>query len=59
MPDIERKNYSFYMPNEFGDKLAAIQSKDKRLTALSKSQAVNYIISEIERAGKFSIQVDK
>lgn len=55
--DIERKNYSFYMPVEFDSKLADIQAKDKRLSALSKSQAVNFIVSEIAANGKFKIDI--
>jgi len=53
MSDIVRKNYSFYMPADFDEKLKNIQQQDGRLSALSKSQAVYYIISEIESTGKF------
>ena len=52
---MNRKNYSFYMPDEFASKLDTIQQQDKRLEPLSKSQAVNFIITEIAETGKFTI----
>ena len=57
MADMDKKNYSFYMPLEFDNKLKSIQEKDKRLSALSKSQAVNFIISEIVATGKFKLEI--
>lgn len=51
---MDRKNYSFYMPADFGDKLEKIQEADDRIAVLSKSQAVYFIISEIAQSGKYS-----
>lgn len=44
---VKRKNYSFYMPEDFSEKLEAVQESNDKLKALSKSQALYYIISEL------------
>ena len=43
----EKKNYSFYMPSDFDEKLEELQSKRPFLKALSKSQCVYFLISEM------------
>ena len=55
----DRKNYSFYMPVEFDNALVELQKRDTRLKPLSKSQAVNFIICEIETTGKFVLNSSK
>ena len=44
---MERKNYSFYMPCDFDDKLKKIQDNDDRLQSLSKSQALYFLIADL------------
>ena len=51
---MERKNYSFYMPEDFTEKMKQIQACDDKLSALSRSQAVHFIISEIAQTGKYT-----
>lgn len=49
----EKKNYSFYMPSDFDEKLEELQSKRPFLKALSKSQCVYFLISEMcEKSNK-------
>lgn len=56
---MNRKNYSFYMLDDFGTALETIQAKDDRIKALSKSQAVYFIVSEIAQTGKYTNTQDK
>lgn len=44
---VDKKNYSFYMVSDFGDKLEKVQAADDRLKSLSMSQAVYMIITEL------------
>ena len=44
---VDKINYCFYMPVDFNDKFEKIQAADDRLKSLSKSQALNLIISEM------------
>ena len=53
---MERKNYSFYMPSDFTEKLKSIQERDDKLKALSLSQAVYFVISQIAQDGKYSVE---
>ena len=50
---MERKNYSFYMPSDFGEKFKQIQEEDDKLKVLSRSQAVYLIVSELAQTGKY------
>jgi len=45
---MEKKNYSFYMPEDFDAKLQSIAERDSTIAALSKSQALYYIISKVD-----------
>lgn len=56
MEKIERKNYSFFMPSDFNDQLEKIKSEDPVMSAMSKSQAIYYIISKVAKLG---IDLDK
>lgn len=42
---VDRKNFSFYMPSDFPEKLDKVKEKDDKIKSLSRSQAVYYIIS--------------
>ena len=44
---IKRKNYSFYMPDDFVDKITTVQAANDNLKALSRSQALYAIISDM------------
>lgn len=44
---VQKKNYSFYMPTDFVDRMEEIQSNDDKLRTLSRSQALYFIISEL------------
>lgn len=44
---VDRKNYSFYMPVDFVEKIEQVKSKDPRLKMLSRSQAMYFIISKL------------
>lgn len=44
---VERKNFSFYMPDDFAEKLDKLQTKKDSLKPLSRSQAVYFIISQM------------
>lgn len=47
MADINRKNYSFYMPDDFNNKLKVIKDSNDKIKSLSMSQALYYIITEM------------
>jgi len=47
----DRKNYSFFMPNDFNEQLEKVKSTDPVMNAMSKSQAVYYIISKVAKLG--------
>ena len=47
LPQVDRKNYSFFMPVEFDKFLSIVQNSSERYKALSKSQAVYFIIAEL------------
>lgn len=47
MADINRKNYSFYMPDDFSSKLKVIKDSNDKIKSLSMSQALYYIITEM------------
>lgn len=42
-----RKNYSFYMPEDFAEKIDKLISSNETLKNLSRSQAVYFIISQM------------
>lgn len=44
---VDRKNYSFYMPVDFVEKIEQVKSKDSKLQLLSRSQALYFIISKL------------
>lgn len=44
---VQRKNYSFYMPDDFTQSLEKIQASDHKIQSLSKSQALYFIISDM------------
>ena len=52
--DVERKNYSFFMPDDFPDKIDTVRGKDDKLKALSRSQAIYAIVSEVYQTGSFT-----
>ena len=47
MADINRKNYSFYMPDDFNSKLEVIKDSNDKIKSLSMSQALYYIVTEM------------
>lgn len=49
---VERKNFSFYAPIDLAEKIKKIQSKDEKLKALSMSQAIYYIVSQLADKGE-------
>ena len=53
---MDKKNFSFYMPEDFDDKLQGIASRDSTIAALSKSQALYYIISKVD---SHKLDIDK
>ncbi len=52
---MERKNYSFFMPNDFDEQLEKVKSNDPVMASMSKSQAVHYIVSKV---AKLNIDLD-
>lgn len=52
---MERKNYAFYMPNDFDEQLEKVKSNDPVMASMSKSQAVHYIVSKV---AKLNIDLD-
>lgn len=56
MDTVERKNYSFFMPNDFNEQLEKVKATDPVMSAMSKSQAIYYIISKVAKLG---IDLDK
>ena len=52
---MTRKNYSFYMPDDFETKMKKLQESDDRLQSLSRSQAVYFIVSELCQNKKFEV----
>jgi len=48
-----RKNFSFYAPSDLGDKIDLAISKDVRLKPLSRSQALYFIMTEIQQSGSY------
>ena len=45
MPD--KKNYSFYMPEDFDRKIDMLRNEIEALHGLSKSQSVYFLISDL------------
>ena len=50
--NITRKNYSFYMPDDFEKKIVAVQNADESLKPLSRSQALYAIVSKMAQEVK-------
>lgn len=50
--NITRKNYSFYMPDDFEKKIVAVQNADETLKPLSRSQALYAIVSKMAQEVK-------
>ena len=44
---VERKNFSFYAPTDLSEKIKKVQARDEKLKALSMSQAIYYIVSQL------------
>lgn len=44
---VDRKNFSFYMPSDFVEKMIKLQELDDRIKPLSRSQALYFIISRL------------
>lgn len=49
---VEKKNYSFYMPTDFIEKLETAQAMDPLANGLSYSQANYYLISKLAAESK-------
>lgn len=45
--DNDKKNYSFYMPTDFNEKVEKLRSSMPALKGLSISQCVYFIISDL------------
>lgn len=43
----DKKNYSFYMPEDFDNKIDFLRDSIDSLKGLSKSQSVYFLISEL------------
>lgn len=50
--DITRKNYSFYMPDDFIEKIVVVQEADESLKLLSRSQALYMIVTRMAQEAK-------
>ena len=48
-----RKNFSFYAPEDLGDKIDDARNNDARLKPLSRSQAIYFIMTEIQQNGSY------
>lgn len=48
-----RKNFSFYAPEDLGDKIDQARNNDERLRPLSRSQAIYVIMTEIQQNGSY------
>lgn len=47
MAVVSRKNYSFYMATDFIEKLEKVQANNPSLKALSRSQALYVLVSDL------------
>ena len=56
---VDRKNYSFYMPIDFVDKIEQVKDKDSRLKLLSRSQALYFIISKLAESPEGELELDQ
>lgn len=56
---VDRKNYSFYMPIDFVDKIEQVKDKDSRLKLLSRSQALYFIISQLAESPEGELKLDQ
>ena len=56
MSEGDKKNYSFYMPCDFDEKIDYLRKNTNALKGLSKSQSVYFLISEF--ADKLSPDAD-
>lgn len=54
-----RKNYSFYMSDDFNDKLSIIQESNPKFKSLSKSQVLYFIISELADNATKSVEISE
>lgn len=43
----DKKNFSFYMPDDFIEKIESVQANNEKLKGLSRSQALYFIVSNI------------
>lgn len=48
---VEKKNFSFFMPVDFIDELSKVTDNDPIMKAMSRSQAVYYIVSKVAKLG--------
>lgn len=48
---VKRKNFSFYMPEDFADKLDKVQDRSENIKNLSKSQALYFLVSNMAQDG--------
>ena len=56
---VDRKNYSFYMPVDFVDKIEQVKDRDTRLKLLSRSQALYFIISKLAESPEGELKLDQ
>ena len=56
---VDRKNYSFYMPVDFVDKIEQVKDRDSRLKLLSRSQALYFIISKLAESPEGELKLDQ
>ena len=56
---VDRKNYSFYMPIDFVDKIEQVKDRDSRLKLLSRSQALYFIISKLAESPEGELKLDQ
>jgi len=54
--EVTRKNYSFYVPDDFDKLLDDIKASDRVMTGMSKSQSLYYIVSKL---ASLNIDIEK
>lgn len=54
--EVTRKNYSFYVPDDFDKLLDEIKASDRVMTGMSKSQSLYYIVSKL---ASLNIDIEK
>lgn len=54
----DKKNYSFYMPVDFDDKIESLRQNIQEIKGLSKSQALYFLISKLA-SGKMELDLSE